>query len=122
MLLAKQNEIYISGLLKTLPRRYTASDRLKNFPTEQSKTILAGTQAADETAQQAIADRFPDLGRPTEINTIDGVRMTFDNGDIVHLRPSGNAPELRCYTESNSGHAANVLNQACIKQMQTWLN
>ncbi|WP_425453675.1 hypothetical protein [Marinomonas pollencensis] len=29
----------------------------------------------------------------------DGLRMILNTGDIVHLRPSGNAPELRCYME-----------------------
>lgn len=32
----------------------------------------------------------------------DGLRITLDNNDIVHLRPSGNAPELRCYAEADS--------------------
>ena len=32
--------------------------------------------------------------------------MTFDSEEIIHLRPSGNAPELRCYTEAASGARA----------------
>jgi len=28
------------------------------------------------------------------------VRVSFSNGEILHLRPSGNAPEFRCYTEA----------------------
>ncbi len=31
------------------------------------------------------------------INYIDGVRIFFSNGEISHLRPSGNAPEFRNY-------------------------
>lgn len=26
--------------------------------------------------------------------------MTLSTGDVIHLRPSGNAPEIRCYIES----------------------
>lgn len=39
-----------------------------------------------------------------KINLIDGLRIFFANqsGDIVHLRPSGNAPEFRIYAVSNS--------------------
>lgn len=33
----------------------------------------------------------------TGLNYIDGVRIYFSNGDISHLRPSGNAPEFRNY-------------------------
>jgi phosphomannomutase len=36
------------------------------------------------------------------INTVDGLRMTLENGDIIHLIPSGNAPKLRCYSEADN--------------------
>ena len=41
------------------------------------------------------------FGDVVKLDTTDGVRITLSGGDIVHLRPrpSGNAPELRCYTE-----------------------
>ncbi|TMM71143.1 phosphomannomutase, partial [Salmonella enterica subsp. enterica serovar Newport] len=36
----------------------------------------------------------------------DGFRITIDNNNIIHLRPSGNAPELRCYAEADSQEEA----------------
>ena len=36
----------------------------------------------------------------------DGLRITLTNGRIVHLRPSGNAPELRCYAEAEQAEIA----------------
>ena len=36
------------------------------------------------------------------INWIDGIRITFENGDVSHLRPSGNAPEFRNYGEAST--------------------
>lgn len=36
------------------------------------------------------------------MDSTDGLRITLDNGDIIHLRPSGNAPELRCYSEADT--------------------
>ena len=33
---------------------------------------------------------------------LDGVRIYFRNGDIAHIRPSGNAPQLRIYAVSAS--------------------
>jgi phosphomannomutase len=117
LLLAEQNAMTISGLLKTLPARYTASDRLKQFPTALSHAILTRIQTDSITE---IKQHFPNLGTPVEINTVDGVRMVFENKDIVHLRPSGNAPELRCYTESDSEANAVRLNQDCIAMMRTW--
>ena len=36
------------------------------------------------------------------INVLDGVRVHFHNGDVAHIRPSGNAPQLRIYANSDS--------------------
>ena len=35
--------------------------------------------------------------------------MTLASGEIVHLRQSGNAPELRCYSEAGTAGAARAL-------------
>lgn len=43
----------------------------------------------------------------------DGVRIGFANGDVAHIRPSGNADELRIYSVSDSqARAADICNQA----------
>ena len=44
-----------------------------------------------------------------EVDHTDGLRVTFEGGAVVHLRPSGNAPEFRCYTEATSPQAAQSL-------------
>jgi len=46
-----------------------------------------------------------------------GLRIEFDTGDIVHLRPSGNAPELRCYAEANNQNQANNLSISCLRRV-----
>ena len=121
LLLADKLAMPISELLNTLPKRFTASDRLKNFPTALSQSILASmqTDSRDDNLKN-IQQRFPNMGIPMSINVTDGFRMTFDNDDIVHLRPSGNAPELRCYTESSTNARAEQLNQDCIALMKQW--
>lgn len=48
-------------------------------------------------------------GEIQRINYIDGVRFFFDNGDIAHIRPSGNAPQLRFYAVSNTQDRANTM-------------
>jgi phosphomannomutase len=42
---------------------------------------------------------FDDIAR---VNVLDGVRIYFRNGDVAHIRPSGNAPQLRIYANSDS--------------------
>jgi phosphomannomutase len=67
---------------------------------------LAEPAAADWQQRRATLSRFftavlgfDDIVR---INVLDGMRVYFRNGDVAHLRPSGNAPQLRIYANSDS--------------------
>ena len=40
------------------------------------------------------------------INYTDGVRISFSNGDVAHLRPSSNAPEFRLYVTADTKERA----------------
>ena len=95
----------ISECMAGYPQRFTASDRIKEVPTEKSKALLV-EWANDLSTAQAQLELSDDV---VDANTVDGLRMTLANGDIVHLRPSGNAPELRCYAESGSEEVAKTL-------------
>jgi phosphomannomutase len=96
----------ISTLLKDLPQRYTASNRIQNFPASHSKDLLEKLQHDD---QDTLNQWAPELGSVAYRDLTDGLRMTFKNGNIVHLRPSGNAPELRCYAEADTMIRAQTL-------------
>nr|WP_202798316.1 phosphomannomutase [Oceanimonas sp. GK1] len=110
---ARQRNLPISALLADLPSRFTASDRIKNFPTEQSRALLASWQQNTAGLEAAL-----NLPAPiANINTTDGLRATLENGSIVHLRPSGNAPELRCYVEASAPAAAEQLLTHCMKAL-----
>ncbi|MBL7187621.1 MAG: phosphomannomutase [Phycisphaerae bacterium] len=117
ILLASKEGKKLSDLIADLPERYTASDRLKNFPQEQSKSILELFDSGDAGKDRAKAnDLFGALcGSCHDIDRTDGVRMTFDSDEVVHLRPSGNAPEFRCYNEAATAERAGELNTACMK-------
>ena len=39
----------------------------------------------------------------------DGVRIIFKNNDVIHFRPSGNAPEFRCYSNANTQERADEI-------------
>ena len=115
--LAAERGIPVSGLAALLPPRFTASDRLKEFPTLLAQQRIAGLSSG---GPQAIAAAFPDLGAVREIDETDGLRIGFAAGDIVHLRPSGNAPELRCYVEADSEGRATALLQRCLAVLELW--
>lgn len=52
------------------------------------------------------ADGFGDI---TKIDYTDGIRIYFDNGDVAHVRPSGNADELRIYAVANTQERADAI-------------
>lgn len=114
---AREQKMCLVDLLKKLPRRFTLSDRLKEFPTEISKAKIA------EIAEKKLGDSlFGEIacGKVKDIITVDGYRMEFDSGDIIHLRPSGNAPEFRCYVEADNRNRAADLLSKCLKVMEGW--
>ena len=48
------------------------------------------------------------------------ILFTFDSEEIIHLRPSGNAPELRCYVEATSQERAKKLLTDCIQVLESF--
>lgn len=116
LLLSRREGKSISALSADLPQRYTASDRLKEFPQEKSKAILSlfdtGNPDQDQSKATELFGRLS--GSCTDINRTDGVRMTFANEELIHLRPSGNAPEFRCYTEAADAERVVALNAGCM--------
>ncbi len=117
LLAARAGGLRLSELRQTLPPRFTASDRLKDFPAELSRERLAALRAEGAPAIEAL---FPELGPVREVDETDGLRVTFARGDIVHLRPSGNAPELRCYNEAATERRASELNARCLAVLERW--
>ena len=119
---AKQQDCSIAQLLKTLPERFTYSDRIKNFPSELSQSILQEMQTGELTQDAAVFARLfsAQLDTAVSFDTTDGTRISLANDEVVHIRASGNAPELRCYTEADSYDRAKALNQLCMQQMNSW--
>lgn len=112
--LARERGCRVSEVTRALPPRFTASDRLQEFATESSRQLVARLAQDAALAAGLLA---PQSGELANIDTTDGLRATFANGDIVHLRPSGNAPELRCYAEASTQADAEALCRACLERV-----
>jgi len=69
--------------------------------------------ADDWRRRKAILENYfsPNMGFDSiaRLNVLDGVRIYFYNGDVAHLRPSGNAPQLRIYANSDSQQRADEI-------------
>ena len=122
IMLSIEQGLAISQLAATLPHRFTASDRAKDFPVGESKRRLE--QFIDEGGHvdpaKVEAVYGAHFGRLRDADATDGLRLTFENGEIVHLRPSGNAPEFRCYNEADSEGRAQEINKICMDIIADW--
>jgi len=122
LLLSIKKNMNISELLAELPQRFTFSNRLKNFPTEESEEKIRELSAGDEWQNKQIIEAAfgNQFGEVASLNQTDGLRITFKNEEVVHLRPSGNAPELRCYTEADMESRAMEINNLCMDFLASW--
>ena len=103
--LARREGKSLSALAATLPPRFMKADRVKDVAPDKGKIFL-GEMEMSETFRTAFDPR---LARPVAISVLDGVRMAFANGDTVHFRQSGNAPEMRVYVETGSAEGTDRL-------------
>ena len=102
---AQQQGGGLAALSASLPSRFTAADRIKDVPIDRSKAFIA-TLTHDWGARQKF---FKNMAPEAELDLTDGLRVHFDSGDVIHLRPSGNAPEFRIYAEASDERRAGYL-------------
>jgi phosphomannomutase len=99
---ARRMEMTVTELVATLPPRFARSDRLEDVPPDQSGRLLA--KLRDDAPEFLRAQ-----GSIGHFSEIDGLRYEMGSGDVIHYRPSGNAPELRCYVEAGTPERADDL-------------
>jgi phosphomannomutase len=113
VMLALARDVPLAKMVRELPPRRTATDRLKDVPVDVSLRLVERILAGE-------AHPFPDdLGDVQEFDTIEGARITFSTGRIVTVRPSGNAPELRCYVEAESDALASSTLQEVLRRIRS---
>ncbi|RJX72373.1 phosphomannomutase [Vibrio sinensis] len=115
MLLATSGSLGIANLVNELPKRVTYSDRIQNFSIERSDIILKHGIANTVDFLDQLG--FSDI-EIRDVNTLDGLRIILSNNAIIHLRPSGNAPELRCYAEADDLKSAQLYVGKCLEKIK----
>jgi phosphomannomutase len=117
--LAHQSSVPVSHLLKALPSRFTASacikDVLKGVSDKITKSLEFDSKKQDEFFFEIYADKAAKI---ISINKTDGLRMSISNNDTIHIRPSGNAPELRVYIETSTMDKSEGLVDAVITALK----
>ena len=85
---AREQRLSVPELFAKLPPRFTVSTLIRNFPRS------AGLKLVAEYPPENFEPFYGAIGK---IDRTDGLRITFESGDVLHLRPSGNADEFRIY-------------------------
>lgn len=88
----------LAALVVDLPPCFTAADRLQDI--DRAKAAVFLSRLIEDGAVRAAF--FSPFGAIASVDLTDGLRADFVSGDVVHLRPSGNAPEFRIYAQSTS--------------------
>jgi phosphomannomutase len=119
---AQEKHLALTELFASLPKRFSRAALLPNFPRPISTKLIENFSPGSDSAEGitrklgvffGTADGF---GSIADINYVDGVRIIFDNGEVVHIRPSGNADELRIYAVADSQERANAIAALGVKQ------
>ena len=92
----------VSSLRKEYPAYYASKNKIELTPELDVAAIL-----------MAMESKY----KSEDINTIDGVKIDFEN-QWVHLRKSNTEPIIRIYTEAKSQQAADELAQRFIKEIK----
>jgi phosphomannomutase len=80
----------------------TAADRLENYAADRSATLMRQLLSGRDQLQHLLKS-FGDVAQSDET---DGLRVTLRDRRVIHFRPSGNAPEMRCYVEASDEERA----------------
>lgn len=111
----EQGSVHASDLMKPFSKYVNLSGLIKNFSPENAAKTLE--RFRDALLRNALFDCPVRLGALSSVNELDGVRAQFSEGAIVHLRPSGNAPEFRLYVEAGTRESA----EAILRYFEGWV-
>lgn len=95
----------LSQVVAELGMPVAVAGRLANSPREHNDRFMAWLRE-DRKNVDSITN-----GMGTVVHTadIDGVQIFLEGGSMIHFRPSGNAPELRCYVQTQNAEKASEM-------------
>jgi phosphomannomutase len=91
------------------------------FKDANDQNIPADAAQADamnsiKTQLETVFSAAVGFGTINQMNFVDGVRMYFSNSDVAHLRPSGNADELRIYAVADTQARADQIASSAVAE------
>ncbi len=106
--------------LRMMERFSPPAPHIRNVRFEEGGTTVTDQDGEELPVAEAALRRLNDVKASLEgffpatigftaiagLNYTDGVRIIFDNGEVAHFRPSGNADELRMYAVADTSQRA----------------
>jgi phosphomannomutase len=99
-------------LFAQLPRRFSRAALLEHFPRASGLKLVEFFSPRGNDPRERLTRFFtPAMGfsQISHVDYTDGVRVLFENGDVAHVRPSGNADELRIYAVADTQERADAI-------------
>jgi phosphomannomutase len=109
----------VVDLFAELPPRFNKAGLMRDFPRAAGSRVVqrltaSGPEAAEDRVRIAsdlarIFTRQRGFSSVARLDYTDGVRVIFSNSDVAHIRPSGNADELRIYAVADTQARADAI-------------
>ena len=114
--LAKARDKPLSLIAAGFNLPFATADRLENIDVETSASFMAHLSASVDNLSAFLAP----VGDVAAVSDVDGLRVTLSDSRTIHFRPSGNAPEMRCYAEGVDEVASAALLRQGLDLIQFW--
>jgi phosphomannomutase len=103
----REKRVPVTELFARLPQRFSRAALLRQFPREKALQIVRELSTAERLGPFFTSGGG--FGTIQRIDQTDGVRIYFSNDEVAHIRPSGNADELRVYVVAGSQERADAI-------------
>jgi phosphomannomutase len=111
---ARERGVSVAELVATLPARAKATGRIADVDTQRGRVWIEQLVASPKSLEL--------LDKTEDVQTVDGAKFMLADGNSLHLRLSGNAPELRVYVESSNDATAQILLQNAMAEARAALS
>jgi phosphomannomutase len=106
-----------SGIEVEFDRSAAVFDRSRtDVPPSALDPAVGGDWHSRKTILENYFTRAAGFDEIARLNVLDGVRIYFNNGDVAHIRPSGNAPQLRIYANAGSQARADEIVSLAVRE------
>lgn len=93
----------LSELLEKIPSYYSIREKITCSKEDKVRLM--------KSMKELLTNEFDDI---KEINSIDGIRLTFEDGSWVLVRPSGTEDYIRVTLEGKTEERAEFIRQSCV--------